>query len=278
MKECGTEGEKGQDLLVEVLVQAPDAEAVKVGGDLQMYEAVGQCRRHLEDRRTIRFAVACRPDEPAVRHPVAAHLAIENQLLGDALHGGADLADHVGVVVVDAGDEADLGLGEIAVLAALRSGDVVAAVREGVGPEQVAEQTGALAVDLVQVLEGLGADHEVRRLAPVGRLVTFAGDGLEARVEAFGDDAIDDGADDDRAEPGGAETVGEGAEVVGLQARPEGRRELGRRGAGGGCGPFNRGAAGRFLWGDYAEKTADCRGREGGIYTEEREADEIGGD
>ena len=77
-----------------------------------------------------------------------------SRILGerDALHRGADLADHVGVVVVDAGDEIDLGLGKVAVLAALGGGDIGAAVGEGIGAEEVAEDAGALAIDLVHVL------------------------------------------------------------------------------------------------------------------------------
>ena len=55
--------------------------------DSVVEETIGKGGGHIEDGRPIFFAVSCRPDEPVFGNFVAPDLAIEDELLGDALHG-----------------------------------------------------------------------------------------------------------------------------------------------------------------------------------------------
>ena len=96
VQQLGAVGQEGQHLLVQAVGQGVAAKAVRVGQHREVDEAVGQRRGHVEHRGAVFLAVARRPHQPAVGDAVGADAAVENQLLGDALHrrrGHVDLVE-----------------------------------------------------------------------------------------------------------------------------------------------------------------------------------------
>ena len=87
MQKLGAPCEEGDDFFIDAILKRPAAEALEMGHHGDMDEAVLQGGWHAENRGAILGTIPGGPDMPSLRQRVGADLAVEDELLRDALDG-----------------------------------------------------------------------------------------------------------------------------------------------------------------------------------------------